>query len=84
MTLRDEGPVTQRWNALRPFVEVAGGWALPLRGATLRITPRWSRCRERVVWIGLDGAKREVYQLQLEAPAAERHVLVTEFEVMDR
>lgn len=83
MHLAVEGPVTQRWNALRPFVEVAGGWALPLRGATLRITPRWSRSRERVVRIGLDGAKREVYQLQLEAPAAERHVLLTEFEVTD-
>ena len=82
MTLTAPGPATQRWNALRPFVGSGEGWELPLDGVTLRILPLWARSAERVEEIGVDGAKRPIYQLQLEAGPGSSHRLTTRFEVV--
>lgn len=82
MELAARGPVTLRLNALVPFIEREGAWELPLEGVVLRIAPGWKPSRRRMERIGVDGAKRPVYQLMLEAPEATAHRLTTRFSVV--
>lgn len=77
MDLESPGPVTFRCNALQPFEAAGPGWRLLGTGFEFRIEPAWEVARSSIEQIGVDGAKRPLFQLMLEAPDSKSHRLIT-------
>ena len=82
MTLDRPLEVTLRFNALKPFVQQGTTWELHLEGVVLSIRPMWEPLRAQCSRVGLDGAKRPLYQLQLEHAEEYQHTLETKFEII--